>query len=289
MESEVVNPPEGLPKQASPVKDAVRTLEAQLASQVTSVEGEQLSEEQATIAIPLEEVVINTQVIPESGDTTMEQQASGSGTVSAISQEQLVEEHAVPIEMQITQEQQQQIQQLNEQHQEIQQRIPEQNQPQQQLEDQQQQLQQQQQIILVQEQPLMGHTHQQQLSEQLHVQLVEEQPMETGQEQSVMQIEANIDSSQSEATNTANPEPKPFFKCVAVTPDGSPDWSKVMNLNKDILKEVLEKHGISMDTSAWLSQTEGDEAARKKKKKAKKAKKKKMKDKSKKYKGKFLV
>ena len=72
------------------------------------------------------------------------------------------------------------------------------------------------------------------------------------------------------------------FKCVPVSSDGKPDTAKTLKLNRDILKEVLEKHGFSMDPSDWpeealeLDKMEDDnKKARKQKKKAKKMKKKK--------------
>ena len=51
--------------------------------------------------------------------------------------------------------------------------------------------------------------------------------------------------------STDKEEQQLVFKCVPVSSDGKPDTAKTLKLNRDILKEVLEKHGFSMDPSDW--------------------------------------
>ena len=84
--------------------------------------------------------------------------------------------------------------------------------------------------------------------------------------------------------DTTTNKPQLVFKCVPVSSDGTPDTAKTLKLNRDILKEVLEKHGFSMDPKDWPEEAlvaEEDEAettmSRKRKKKAKKMKRKKEK------------
>ena len=85
-----------------------------------------------------------------------------------------------------------------------------------------------------------------------------------------------------ESSSTDKEEQQLVFKCVPVSSDGKPDTAKTLKLNRDILKEVLEKHGFSMDPSDWPEEAleldsveDDDKKARKQKKKAKKMKKKK--------------
>ncbi|XP_072025431.1 uncharacterized protein [Amphiura filiformis] len=72
------------------------------------------------------------------------------------------------------------------------------------------------------------------------------------------------------------------FKCIPMSSDGKPDTAKTLKLNRDILKEVLEKHGFSMDPGEWPEYAlevddhdDSEEKLRKQKKKAKKMKRKK--------------
>ncbi len=270
------------PKQESPVKDAVRTLEAQLASSGAS---EEESSSATPIQVPGYETVTITQPsATDPGQVTQQQVIIHEG--QAI--EMAGEIHNVLLQEQPLQDQQEQV------------HIHIQEQPQIHVQEQPQ--------ILVQEQPQINVQEQPQIHVQEHAQihvqdaeqpqiLVQNMPehvetvnvtqhTESGEAVPVTISSSNDSEQTASAVGTKPEEPKPIFKCVAVNANGAPDWSKVMNLNKDILKEVLEKHGISMDPSDWPMQTEEEhEAARKKKKKAKKAKKKKLKEKNRKSKG----
>ena len=65
-----------------------------------------------------------------------------------------------------------------------------------------------------------------------------------------------------------------LIKCVMVNKSGIPDYSRMMKLDTNIIREVLNKHGIEMKDVA--SNDAGEELALLRKKKKKKKKKSKM-------------
>ena len=303
------------PKQESPVKDAVRSLEAQLASETSSVPPQEVA------SSPSDTTTLQTASSVEPMETvTMSQTSSEDHTTSEEQQHQVVvhihEEE--PMEHQeVVMNQEQPVVTNMEQQQLVinqEQSMVQSNMEQQEVVVNMEQPQQVQQVVIHQEQPMAigeqmlqviadgGEPQQQDSSrhqklhvnaqpdvmhQQQHQVLPQTGALHVTQSREATQVQQEApsaeNSSQVEAAGSG--KDKTTFKCVAVSADGNPDWSKVMSLDRDILKEVFEKHGISMDTSDWPTQKNEDAEARKKRKLAKKAKKKKKKEKNKKSKG----
>lgn len=297
-------------KQESPLKDAVRSLEAQLASESSSVspqEGASSSSDAATlqtasVVVPMETVTMS-QASSEDCTTSEEQQHQ---VVVHVHQEEPMEHEQVVMNQeqpmvtnmepqQVIINQEQQVVVNVEQPQQVQQVVIHQEQPmaigEQMLQviaeggETQQQDSVQHQKLHMNAQPNLIHHQQHPVLPQtgaVHV-------TQSGETTQVHQEAPSSNNSSHVVEGTGSGKDKTMFKCVAVSADGNPDWSKVMSLDKDILKEVFEKHGISMDTSDWPTQKDEDAEARKKRKLAKKAKKKKKKEKSKKSKGSAFI
>ena len=80
-------------------------------------------------------------------------------------------------------------------------------------------------------------------------------------------------SAEQDIPSTAKEETDSQLKYVMVDQSGAPDWSKVLNFDKNIVAEVLKKHGIDMNDLITGRTGQEKQKKPKKKKRAKSQKK----------------